>query len=113
MGAHLPYLSVSTMALFLKFLFLLETLGDYSSIVDVLAGSGERLSLASWTYQEGAPGIRDSFIFHRSRKVVQPPARMFITRKSVPQFEVSFCSLLPRTDWLALFQISLLQNESD
>ena len=101
MGAQLPHLSVYTMALFLKFLFLLETLGvvlrdqwipsqDYSSIKDVLAGSGERLSLASWTYQEGAPGIRDSFIFHRSRKVVRPPARMFIARKFVPQFEVSF-----------------------
>ena len=40
-------------------------------------------------------------------------ARMFITRKSAPQFEVSVCSLLPRTDWLVLFQISLLQNEGD
>ena len=40
-------------------------------------------------------------------------ARMFIARKSAPQFEVSFCSLLPRTDWLVLFQIILLQYESD
>ena len=40
-------------------------------------------------------------------------ARIFMARKSAPQFEVSFCSLLPRTDWLVLFQISLLQNESD
>ena len=40
-------------------------------------------------------------------------ARMFMARKSAPQFEVSFCSLLPRTDWLILFQIILLQYESD
>ena len=117
MGAQLPHLSVYTMALFLKFLFLLETLGvvlrdqwipsqDYSSIMDVLVGSGERLSLASWTYQEGAPGIRDSFIFHRSRKVVRPPARMFIARKFVPQFEVSFLYITHHaSDWLVLFQI--------
>ena len=106
MGAHLPHLSVYTMVLFLRLLFILETLGvvlrdqwipsqDYSSIKDILAGSGERLSLASWTYQEGAPGIRDSFIFHRSRKVVRPPARMFIARKFVPQFEVSFLFIIP------------------
>ena len=30
-------------------------------------------------------------------------ARMFIARKSAPQLEVSFCLLLPRTDWLILF----------
>ena len=40
-------------------------------------------------------------------------ARMFIARKSAPQLEVNFCSLLPRTDWLVLFQIILLQYESD
>ena len=38
--------------------------------------------------------------------------RMFMARKSAPQFEVSFCSLLPCTDWLILFQIILLQYES-
>ena len=39
--------------------------------------------------------------------------RMFMARKSAPQFEVSFCSLLLHTNWLVLFQISLLQNERD
>ena len=39
-------------------------------------------------------------------------ARMFMARNSAPQFEVSFCLLLPCTDWLVLFQISLLQNDS-
>ena len=40
-------------------------------------------------------------------------AGIFMARISAPQFEVSFCSLLPCTDWLVLFQISLLQNERD
>ena len=50
-------------------------------------------------------------------------ARMFMARNSAPQLEVSFvqyyyaqtgsfCLVLPHTDWLVLFQISLLQNES-
>ena len=50
-------------------------------------------------------------------------ARMFMARNSAPQFEVSFvqyyhthtgsfCLVLPHTDWLILFQISLFQNES-
>ena len=44
-------------------------------------------------------------------------ARMFMARNSAPQLEVSFvqyyhAQTLPRTDWLILFQISRLQNES-
>ena len=50
-------------------------------------------------------------------------ARMFMARNSAPQLEVSFvqyyhtqtgsfCLVLPCSDWLVLFQISLLQYGS-
>ena len=71
-------------------------------------------ALLSWrSYLIDILGEHQGSLLPQEQENGAASARMFMARKPAPQFEVSFCSLLPRRDWLVLFQIILLQYESD